>query len=140
MQSATHKASVSKKSLWGGRIISAVMVLFLLFDSGMKVMRLAPAMEATTRLGYPARLVVAVGIAELVCVVLYVIPRASILGAILLTGFLGGATATQVRVEDPWLFFPVVVGVLVWGGLFLRDERLRALIPLRIYPTGAVAE
>ncbi len=75
MQSATHKASVSKKSLWGGRIISAVMVLFLLFDSGMKVMRLAPAMEATTRLGYPARLVVAVGIAELVCVVLYVIPR-----------------------------------------------------------------
>jgi hypothetical protein len=72
-----------------------------------------------------------VGIVELVCVVVYVIPRTSVLGAILLTGYLGGATATQVRLEDPWFFFPIGVGVLVWGGLSLRDDRLRALIPLR---------
>jgi hypothetical protein len=69
-----------------------------------------------------------------------VIPRASILGAILLTGYLGGATATQVRLGDPWFFFPVVIAVLVWGGLFLREGRLRALIPLRAFPAGTVTE
>ena len=68
------------------------------------------------------------------------IPRTSILGAILLTGYLGGATASQVRLEDPWFFFPVVIGVLVWGGLVLRDERLRTLIPQRSYPAGSVAQ
>jgi hypothetical protein len=140
MQSATQTASVAKKRLWAGRIINALMVLFLLFDSVLKVMKLAPAVEATTRLGYPARLVLTIGIAELICVVLLVIPRTSILGAILLTGYLGGATATQVRLEDPWFFFPVVISLLVWGGLFLRDERLRALLPLRSSPTGTVTE
>ena len=140
MQSATQTDSVSKKSLWAGRIISALMVLFLLFDSGLKVMKLAPAVEATARLGYPVSLVLAIGLAELICVLLFVIPRTSILGAILLTGYLGGATATQVRLEDPWFFFPVVIGVLVWGGIFFRDERLRALIPLRSSPTGTVTE
>src|SRR5467141_227722 len=132
--------TVSKKSLWAGRIISAVIVLFLLFDGGVKVMRLAPAVDATVRLGYPARLLLAIGIAELTCAVLYVIPRTSILGAILLTGYLGGATATQVRLEDPWFYFPIVIGVLVWGGLVLREERLRALIPFRSTATGAVTE
>jgi len=136
MQSATQTASVSKKSLWAGRIISALMVLFLLFDSGLKVMKLAPAVEATARLGYPASLVFPIGIAELICLALFVIPRTSILGAILLTGYLGGATATQVRLH--WFFFPVVLGVLVWGGLFLRDDRLRALLPLRSVPTSTV--
>jgi DoxX-like family len=140
MQSAAQTASVPKKRLWAGRTINALMVLFLLFDSGLKVMKLAPAVEATARLGYPARLVLAIGIAELICVVLLVIPRTSILGAILLTGYLGGATATQVRLEDPWFFFPVVISLLVWGGLYLRDERLRALLPLRSFPTGTVAE
>jgi DoxX-like protein len=127
--------TVSKKSLWAGRIISAVIVLFLLFDGGVKVMRLAPAVDATVRLGYPARLLLAIGIAELTCAILYVIPRTSILGAILLTGYLGGATATQVRLEDPWFFFPIVIGVLVWLGLYLRDERLRELVPIRSIPT-----
>ncbi len=128
--------AVSNKSLWAGRIISGVTILFLLFDSSVKLMNLPAAAEATVRLGYPARLLLAIGIAELVCVVLYVIPRTSILGAILLAGYLGGATATQVRLEDPWFFFPVVIGVLVWGGLYLRDHRLRELIPLRSIPTG----
>ena len=127
--------TVSKKSLWAGRIISALMVAFLLFDGGAKVMRMAPAVDATVRLGYPARLLLAIGIAELSCTVLFAIPRTAILGAILVTGYLGGATATQVRLEDPWFFFPVVIGVLVWAGLYLRDERLRALIPLRTVPT-----
>jgi hypothetical protein len=140
MHSATQTHSVSKKRLWAGRIVSAVMVLFLLFDSGLKVMKLAPAIEGTARLGYPTNLVLPIGIAELICVVLFVIPRTSILGAILLTGYLGGATATQVRLEDTWFFFPVVIGVLVWGGLFLRDERLRALLPLRSFPTGTLTE
>ena len=128
--------AVSNKSLWAGRIISGVTILFLLFDSSVKLMNLPAAAEATVRLGYPARLLLAIGIAELVCVVLYVIPRTSILGAILLAGYLGGATATQVRLEDPWFFFPVVIGVLVLGGLYLRDHRLRELIPLRSIPTG----
>ena len=128
--------NVSKKSLWAGRIISGWMVAFLLFDGGVKVMRVSGAVEATVRLGYPARLLPALGIVELTCAVLYVIPRTSILGAILLTGYLGGATATQVRLEDPWFFFPIVIGALVWSGLYLRDPRLRELIPIRSWETG----
>jgi hypothetical protein len=126
---AAQTAAVSsKKALWTGRIISGWLVLFLLFDGVVKVLKLAPAMEGTARLGYPSSLVVPIGIVELLCVAAYVIPRTSILGAILLTGYLGGATATQVRLEDPWFFFPVVVGMLVWAGLLLRDARLRSLI------------
>jgi len=140
MQSVTQTVLLSKKVLWSGRVLSALTVLFLLFDSGLKVMKLAPAVDATARLGYPASLVLPIGMAELICVVLFVIPRTSILGAILLTGYLGGATATQVRFREPWFFFPVVIGVLVWGGLFLRDPRLRALIPLRSCSTGTGTE
>lgn len=128
MLMAAQTAAVSKKALWTGRIISGWLVLFLLFDGVVKVIKLAPAMEGTGRLGYPLSLVVPIGIVELLCVVAYVIPRTSILGAILLTGYLGGATATQVRVEDPWFLFPVGVGVLVWVGLLLRDARLRSLV------------
>ena len=103
----------------------------LLFDGAIKLLKLAPAVEGTARLGYPAGVVVPLGITVLACTLFYVIPRTSVLGAILLTGYLGGATATQVRLGDPWFLFPVVLGILVWGGLFLRDGRLRALIPLR---------
>lgn len=123
-------APASKKMLWAGRIVSALVVLFLLFDSLVKLMKLPLAVEPTTRLGYPESLVLGIGIVELVCLVVYVIPPTSILGAILLTGYLGGATATHVRIGDPF-FFPIVVGALVWLGLFLRDNRLRALLPLR---------
>jgi len=94
MQSVTQTVLLSKKVLWSGRVLSALTVLFLLFDSGLKVMKLAPAVDATARLGYPASLVLPIGMAELICVVLFVIPRTSILGAILLTGYLGGAFAT----------------------------------------------
>ena len=135
MQSTSQTAPVSKKMLWAGRIISALTVLFLLFDSVGKLMKLAPVVAGTVRLGYPESVVPGIGIVLLVCIVVYAIPRSSILGAILLTGYLGGAVATHVRVGDPLFthaFFPIYVGVLVWGGLFLRDDRLRALIPLRI--------
>ena len=134
MPSATQMPRVSSKSIWAGRTISGLAVLFLLFDSVLKVMELAPAVEGTAQLGYPESAVLGIGILELVCVVAYVIPRTSVLGAILLTGFLGGAIATHVRIGSPFFthtFFPVYVAALVWGGLFLREDRLRALLPLR---------
>ncbi len=134
MQSAAHNAPVSKTMLWAGRIISTLVVLFLLFDSLIKVMKLPPAIEGTTRLGYPESLVFGLGLLELICVVLYVIPRTSIFGAILLTGYLGGAVATNLRAGNPlftYILAPVYFGVLIWAGLFFRDSQLRALIPLR---------
>ena len=134
MHSAVQTAPVSKKMSWAGRIISALTVLFLLFDSVIHVMKIAPVVEAFAELGYPVSLAFGLGILELVCLVVYVIPRTSVLGAILLTGYLGGAIATQLRVGNPLFsqaLFPVYVGVLVWAGVFLRDNRLRALIPLR---------
>ena len=106
------------------------MTAFMLFDAGIKILKLPAAVEGTVRLGYPASTVLAIGVTALVCVVLYAIPRTSVLGAILLTGYLGGATATQVRVQDAWFIFPPILGALIWAGLYLRDERLRALIPL----------
>jgi hypothetical protein len=120
----------SKKMLWTGRIISALVILFLVADSVGKVMKFAPYLEGTVRVGYPASLVVPLGIVLLICTVVYAIPITSVLGAILLTGYLGGATATHVRVGQPF-WFPVMMGVLLWAALFLREERLRALIPLR---------
>ena len=129
----TQAASVSKASQWTGRIISALIILFLLFDGVMKLIKPAPVVEGTVKLGYPESVIVGLGIVLLISVVLYAIPKTSILGAILLTGYLGGATATQVRVNEGWfsILFPVVFGILVWGGLYLRDNRLRSLIPLR---------
>jgi len=127
----TRNEAVSRASLWAARIISVVVVSFLAFDGSIKVLKLGPAMEGTVRIGFPEDLVRGLGLVELACLALYVIPRTSVLGAILLTGFLGGATAAQVRLENPWLLFSVVFGVLVWAAIFLRDNRLRALIPLR---------
>ncbi len=114
--------------------MTALPVLFLLFDSVIKLMQITPVVESFNQLGYPASLAPAIGILELVCIALYVIPRTSILGAILLTGYLGGAVATHVRVGSPLfshVLFPIYVAVLIWGGLVLRDERLRGLVPLR---------
>ena len=122
---------VSAKTRWTGRMLSALAVLFLLWDGAIKLMVLAPVAEAFVRLGYPVSLAVAIGTLELVCLAIYVIPRTSLLGAVLLPGYLGGAIATHVRVEDPLLthtVFPVYVAALVWGGLYLRDARLRAVV------------
>ena len=130
MGSDTQTATVSKWILWAGRIISILPVLMLLLSGVMKVVRPVPVVEGFVKLGYPESLALGIGILELVCTLIYVIPRTSVLGAILLTGYLGGATATHVRVGDPFVF-PVILGVLVWGGLFLRDARLRAILPWR---------
>ncbi len=133
MQSLTQTVPVSKKMLWAGRIISALAILFLIFDGVIKVIQHPEAVEPTMQLGYPAGLVIGIGLIELVCLAVYLIPQTSILGAILLTGYLGGAVATQVRAGSELfsLIFPVIIGALIWGGLWLRDDRLRALIPWR---------
>ena len=122
------------KTIWTGRILSALAILFLSFDTIVKVLRLSVAVEGTTQLGYPESTVFAIGIIQLVCLVLYVIPQTSVLGAILFTGYLGGAIATHVRIGSPLfthILFPIYVAVLIWGGLYLREPRLRALIPVR---------
>ena len=131
MPSAAQTAPVSKKRLWAGRIVSALPVLMLLFSGVMKLIKPAAVVQGFAHFGYPESLAFSIGILELACTVVYVIPRTSVLGAILMTAYLGGATATNVRVGDPLFFIPVVLGMLVWGGLFLRDDRLRALILLR---------
>jgi hypothetical protein len=133
MLSGTQTAPVPKTMLWTGRIMSAIPVLFLLFDAVSKLVKPAPVVEATVQLGYPESVIPILGVLLLVCTLLYVVPRTSILGAILLTGYLGGATATHVRMGGPLfaILFPSIVGILIWGGLYARDERLRALIPLR---------
>jgi hypothetical protein len=133
MLTVTQPASVSKKGLWAGRIISALAVVFLLFDGVTKLMKVRQVMEATAQLGYPESSIAVMGSLLLLCTAVYVIPRTAVLGAILLTGYLGGATAAQVRVSHP-LFetvFPIMFGVLIWAGTVLREERLRMLIPLR---------
>ena len=114
--------------------MSALAVLFLLVDGVIHVAKTGPVVESFTQLGYPVSLAVGLGILALVCLIAYVVPQTSILGAILLTGYLGGAIATQVRVGGPLfthVLFPVYLGALLWGGLFLREDRLRPLIPLR---------
>jgi DoxX-like family len=133
MQPDTQAAPVSKKMLWAGRILSAIPVLFLLFDGVAKLIKPASVVEATVRLGYPESVIPGLGILLPVCTVVYVVPHTSVLGAILLTAYLGGATATHVRIGDPLfpILFPSIVGALIWGGLSLRDERPRTLIPLR---------
>ena len=125
---------ISKTRLWAGRIISALVVLFLIFDGVTKVMKVPAVMEATARIGFPANLIPGIGILLLACTAVYVIPRTSILGAILLTGYLGGAVVTNLRAGSSLFgetLFPVYFGVFVWAGLYVRDERLHALIPLR---------
>jgi len=134
MQSDTQPAPVSKKMLWTGRILSGLLGLLLLADSVGKFVKPAAVVEGTVRLGYHESIILPLGIVLFACTVLYLIPRTSLLGAILLTGYLGGAVATHARVGDPLfshILFPVYLGVMIWGGLFLRDDRLRALLPLR---------
>ena len=122
---------VSKTTLWIGRVMSALPALLVLLSSVMKLMKTAAVMEGFARAGVPERLIIPVGIIELVCVIVYVIPQTAVLGAILMTGLLGGATITTLRIGDPTYPMPVVLGMLAWGGLFLRDTRLRELIPIR---------
>ena len=133
MQSRIQAGPISKGRLWTGRIISALVVLFLLFDSITKVMKVPAVMEASAQLGYPANTIFAIGIILLVCTVFYIIPRTAVLGAILLTGYLGGAVAANLRIGTSMFntLFPIVFAALAWTGIFLRESRLGALIPFR---------
>ena len=130
MQSDIGISAGSKKILWAGCIASALPAVVLLFSGVMMLMKPAAVVQELVRLGYPEHLALGIGVLELACTIVYMIPRTSILGAILLTGYLGGATATHVRIGDPF-YLPVVFGVLIWLGLFLREERIRALLLLR---------
>jgi hypothetical protein len=126
------QARTSNKMLWAGRIVSGAMAAFLVLDGVMHLTKIAPVVQAFEQLGWPIRMAVTLGVLELVCVAAYVYPRTSVLGAILLTGYLGGAVATHLRVGNPLFgetLFPVYVGILLWGGLWAREPRLRALIP-----------
>lgn len=125
--------TVSKKNLWIGRIVSGLPALFLLVDGAMKLVKPAVVVEATTKLGYSESLIIPIGIILIVCTLLYLIPTTAVLGAILCTGYLGGAVATHVRADEGVfpIVFPIIFGALLWLGLYLTDTRLRALIPLR---------
>ncbi|MGL4612034.1 MAG: DoxX family protein [Trueperaceae bacterium] len=130
MQTMTQPLRRSQPTLWAGRILSTLAILFLLFDGAIKVLRLAPAVEATTQLGYAEHLVAGLGFLVLLCLALYIIPRTAILGAVLLTGYLGGAIATHVQNGSPIfsIIFPLLLGAFIWVGLALRDERMRKLL------------
>ena len=122
----------SKGKLWAGRIMGGLPALFLLIDAIMKFVKPAPVVETTVKLGYPESVIIGLGAVLLVSTILYLIPKTAMLGAILLTGYLGGAVATHVRVQAGWfpIVFPVIFGIFLWGGLWLRDERLQKLIPI----------
>ena len=127
-------ATVSRSAMWSARIHTVLVALFLLFDAVGHMVKPAPVVDAFVRLGYPLSASLGIGIVELLCLVVYVIPRTEVLGAVLLTGVLGGAIATHIRVGSPPFeayIFPFLVGLLVWGAIWLRDVRLRALYPLR---------
>lgn len=128
----SSQPSTSSKLLWAGRISSGLVALFMLVDGIMKLFKPAVVVEGTVRLGYSESVIIPLGIVLTLCTLLYVFPRTAILGAILLTGYLGGAVATHVRAGEPLfnILFPVFFGMLAWGGLWFRDARLRTLIPL----------
>ena len=124
-----EQAAISNGTRWAGRIISGLPALFLLVDGGMKLVKPAFVVEATVQLGYPESVIIPIGVVLIVCTILYLIPKTSVLGAILLIGYLGGAVATHVRTGESLfsIVFPVIFGVLLWLGLYLRNPKLRAL-------------
>jgi DoxX-like family len=128
--SARDDQAIPKKIVWTGRILSGLAALFLLVDGGMKLWKPAVVVEATRQLGYAESQITGIGVVLLACTLLYAFPRTSILGAILLTGYLGGAVASQVRIGAAWfnVMFAVMFGILLWVGLWLRDSRIRRLL------------
>ena len=124
----------SKLGLWVGRGLGWFAALFMLADGAGKILQPQPVIDGTVQLGYSADILLTLGIVQLTCVLTYLVPRTSVLGAVLLTGYLGGAVASHARLGDPLVthtLFPTYVGALLWSGLVVRDERLRALLPFR---------
>ena len=130
MSSDTPSPQVSAKARWAGYVMSALPVIALVMSGVMKVMKTVSVVQGFAHFGYPEATIVPLGIVEIACAILYVIPRTSVLGAILVTGYFGGATVTTLRVGEAW-WPTVLIGVLVWGGLFMRLPSVRSLIPLR---------
>jgi hypothetical protein len=133
MSSTAVSGTTSKGMLWTGRIISGLVVLFMLFDCITKIIKLPQVIEASAKMGFSVSMVVGIGWTLLACVILYVIPQTSVLGAILLASYLGGAVATNVYVHNPTFnsCFAIVFGVLTWLGIYLRESRVRALVPFK---------
>ena len=134
MQTATDIAAPSKSRLWTGRILRILTILFLLFDGIMKLVRPLPVTQAMTQLGFPQNLSVPIGIILLLCTALYAIPSTSVLGAVLLTGYLGGAVVSQLRIGASLFgstLFPIYFAVLMWASVYLLEPRLRAVFPIR---------
>ena len=128
---AGQSPSVSKGALWTGRVLSAIPVLMMSMSAVMKLVRNPQVIAGMTRFGYPESLIVPIGILEISCVIVYLIPQTSVIGAILVAAYLGGATATMARLGDPGFFMPALLGVAAWLGLWLREPRLRAIAPIR---------
>ena len=134
LHSTAARVETSKAALWTGRILSGIAAFFLLIDAGMKLAEAAPAMKGSIELGYPPSTIFGIGVVLFLCLVLYLVPRTAVLGAVLLTGYLGGAVATHVRVGNPLfthMLSPIYVAAFIWGGLWLRDERLRTVLAPR---------
>lgn len=124
-------ATASRKTFWAGWVLSGIAVLFILMDASMKVVALPASVQATIELGYPATSIVGIGILELICLAVYLVPRTSPIGAVSWTGYLGGAVASNVWLGNPLFshtLFPVYIAVLIWAGLWLRDRRVGALL------------
>lgn len=139
MEPTTSSLQPTKAQLWTGRVLSTLAILFLTFDSTLKLLRLPVVEEASAKLGYQNTTIFTIGMVLLACVILYAIPQTSVFGAMLLTGYLGGAVATHTRVGDPLfshILFPTYVGTILWLGLYLREPRLRALVPFRSQAAG----
>jgi DoxX-like family len=134
-QSSKSQIGASKKAwVWTGRVLSGITILFMLFDAAGKLFLESHVIEATTKIGYPMAAIRPLGVIALICTILYAVPRTAILGAVLLTAFYGGAVASKIRIEDPLfssILFSVYLGLITWGGLYLRDERLRSFFPWR---------
>jgi DoxX-like family len=130
MNSDAQSAPAGKTGLWVGRVLSALPILLFVATGMFGLLNPAAAMQGAAHYGFPEGVLLRVTIVEIGCAILYAIPRTAVLGSILLTGYLGGAVATHVRVGEPF-YFPLIVGIVVWAGLYLRDARVRELIPLR---------
>jgi uncharacterized membrane protein len=133
MSSTSGSATTSKGMLWTGRVISALVVLFMLFDCITKIIKLPQVIDASVKMGFTVSIVVGIGWTLLACVILYVIPQTSVLGAILIASYLGGAVAVDVFLHTPVFnsCFAIAFGVLTWLGLYLREPRVRALVPIK---------
>jgi hypothetical protein len=132
MHSATLVSQSVRAATWTGRVLSGLVVAFMVFDGIIHLLEPAPVVDSFAQLGVPLRLSIGIGIVELICTALYAVPRTSVIGAMLLTGYFGGAIATQVRAGADWFptIFPALIGAMLWAGLALRDARVRRLFAI----------